>query len=81
MLLSKKRLEENYVLQIDGNDLKEVLMDMDGVLDLLTVVEGSEYYGKEDAGVFRSIRNSLQYTKDKLEDITKNANPIELELK
>ena len=69
------------MIQIDKNDLEDILMDLDGVLDLLTVVESSEYYEKQDSGVFHAIRNSLQYTKDRLEDITKNANPVELALK
>lgn len=69
------------MVQIDKNDLEDVLMDLDGILDLLTVVESSEYYEKQDAGVFHGIRNSLQYTKDRLEDITKNANSVELALK
>lgn len=69
------------MVQIDKNDLIEILIDMEGVLDLLTVVESSEYYEKQDAGVFRSIRNSVEYTKNKLENITKNANLVELALK
>ena len=69
------------MIQVDKNDLEEVLIDLDGVLDLLTVVESSEYYEKQDVNVFHAIRNSLQYTKDKLENVTKNANPVEFALK
>lgn len=81
MLSSPKKDGGNFMVQIDKNDLEDVLMDLDGILDLLTVVESSEYYEKQDAGVFHGIRNSLQYTKDRLEDITKNANSVELALK
>lgn len=67
------------MLQVDKNDLDEVLMDLNGMLDLLTVVEASEYYPKEDAGVFRSLRNSLEFTKDKFTNIVENAKEVKFQ--
>ena len=67
------------MLQVDRNDLDEILMDLNGMLDLLTVVEASEYYAKEDAGVFRSLRNSLEFTKDKFTNIVENAKEVKFQ--
>lgn len=65
------------MLQIDKNDLFEIEMDLDGMLNLLTVMESSEFYkGTGDSGVCRAIRNSLEHTKAKLNDVMSNAEEI-----
>ena len=43
MLWFAKIIGGGFMIQVDKNDLEEVLIDLDGVLDLLTVVESSEY--------------------------------------
>lgn len=44
---------------------------------MLIVIESSEYYNEEDAGVFRSVRNSIDFTKSKLDALIQNATETE----
>lgn len=59
---------------IDINDLKEVVQDLKGIEHLLISLESSEYYiGAESERLsFRAIRNSLEYTTNKLKKIIKS---------
>lgn len=52
------------------NQLDDVLMDLNGVLALLTVMESSDYYqNTTDDGVCRALRNSIELTRNKLSSI------------
>lgn len=64
------------MLEINKDDLLEIDMDLAGLMDLLTVIESSEYYTKEDSGVCRALRNSVETTKCKLNSIIDNAKEI-----
>ena len=66
------------MLQTCKNGLAEVLIDLEGILELLVVIEESRYYEEQDAGVFRAINNSLQYTREKLININKE---VDLKIK
>lgn len=62
------------MLQINEDDLRDVLNDIEGFSNLLTVVMGSEYYEHtEDVGVYLALRNSVDYTKDKLVHLIEKA--------
>lgn len=53
--------------QVNNDDLLEIKLDLDGMIDLLTVVESSEYYqNTSDKGVMRALRNSIELTRNKL---------------
>lgn len=68
------------MLHIDKNDLTEIEMDLDGILNLLTVMETSECYKDTgDSGVCRALRNSLEHTKDKLINIIETGKEIPFE--
>lgn len=63
-------------------DLKEILMDLDGVVALLTVMESSDYYkNTTDDGVCRALRNSIELTRNKLSNIVDNINEQNFESK
>lgn len=52
------------------NDLDEIVMDLSGMEDLLTLMASSEYYNDgPDAYVCRALRNSITETKRKLMDL------------
>ena len=59
------------IRKIDYDDLKEVLLDMQGIEVLLVHLETSEYFKliEQDVLIFRALRNNLEYTKDKLNEI------------
>ena len=59
------------MISVDRNDLEEIIVDLEGIVDLLMVVEESHYYEKQDANVFHAIKNSVQYSKIKLESVMK----------
>ena len=59
------------MIYIDRSELEEIMVDLEGIVDLLMVVEESRYYEKQDANVFHAIKNSVQYSKKKLELLTK----------
>lgn len=68
------------MLQIDKNDLTELEMDLDAMINLLTVIESSDFYKDTgDSGVCRALRNSLEYTKEKLSNIVETAKEIPFE--
>lgn len=67
------------MLQINKDDLLEIDMDLAGLIDLLVLLEASEYYTKEDSGVCRALRNSLECTKEKLFNIIEGAEDIPFE--
>ena len=57
------------MIQIQKDDLLEMQMDLTGLSNMLVVIESSEYYNEEDASIFRALRNSVDYTKRKLDNI------------
>lgn len=64
------------MIQLNKDDLLEIEMDLSGLMDLLTIMESSEYYTKEDSGICRALRNSIEFTKDKLNHIINEAEEI-----
>ena len=65
------------MIQLNEDDLLEIQMDLEGISNMLIVIESSEYYNEEDAGVFRSVRNSIDFTKSKLDALIQNAKETE----
>lgn len=62
------------MLHINEDDLRDVLIDIEGFSNLLTVVMASDYYeNTEDVGVYLALRNSVDYTKDKLVNLIENS--------
>ena len=61
------------MVQIQKDDLLEIQMDLAGILNMLVVIESSEYYNEEDASIIRALRNSIDFTKCKLDKIIENA--------
>lgn len=61
------------MIQLQKDDLLEIQMDLNGISNMLVVIEASEYYNQEDASIFRALRNSVDFTKDRLENLIKNA--------
>ena len=61
--------------EVDYDDLMEVLLDIKGINAVIEHLETSEYLKMtdEDALVFRTLRNNLEHTKDKLKGIMDNA--------
>ena len=59
--------------QVDFDELFEIIEDLKGIEALLLHVEASEYFkgAEEDTIVFRAIRNSLEHTEKKLNDLLK----------
>lgn len=57
-------------MEVRRSDLEDILMDLGAMGDLLTVMAASDYYnGTKEDNVCRALRNSLDYTKGKLEKI------------
>ena len=48
-------------------------MDLEGISNMFVVIEASEYYKEEDRGVFRCVRNSIDFTKYKLDSLIASA--------
>ena len=44
-------------------------MDLEGISNMLIVIKSSEYYREEDRGIFRGVRNSIDFTKSKLDNL------------
>lgn len=59
--------------QIEYDDMYEIIQDLKGIKVLLLHVEASEYFkgAEEDTIVLRAVRNSLEYTEEKLSDLLK----------
>ena len=58
---------------VSCNDLNEVVMDLRGMEDLLTLMASSEYYSNSpDAYICRALCNSITETKRKLMDMMGN---------
>ena len=64
------------MIQMNKDDLLEISMDLNGIMDLLTVMESSEYYTNGDAGICRALRNSIQFTIAKLNHIINEAKEV-----
>lgn len=58
------------MLQVDYNDLDDIRLDIEGFIDTLTILEASNY--KEDTGVFRTLRNSIETIQKKLNTIMRD---------
>lgn len=65
------------MIHLNEDDLLEIQMDLEGISNMLVVIESSEYYKEEDTGVFRSIRNSIDFTKSKLDALIQTAKETE----
>lgn len=61
------------MIQLNKDDLLEIQMDLNGISNMLVVIEASEYYNQEDAGIYRALRNSVDFTKSRLEELIENA--------
>ena len=61
--LDKHTFEANKTLEIQRDELESVIIDLQSLSDLLTVIESADYY--EDM-VCRSLKNNIEYIKDKL---------------
>lgn len=56
--------------RVSCNDLNEVVMDLRGMEDLLTLMASSEYYSDSpDAYICRALCNNITETKRKLMDM------------
>ena len=69
--------EITNMIHLNEDDLLEIQMDLEGISNMLVVIESSEYYTEEDTGVFRSIRNSIDFTKGKLDALIQTAKETE----
>ena len=65
------------MIQLNKDDLSEIQMDLNGISNLLVVIEASEYYTEEDKGVFRTIRNCVDYTKTKFDNLIESSEETE----
>ena len=65
------------MIHLNEDDLLEIQMDLEGISNMLVVIESSEYYSEQDIGVFRSVRNSIDFIKSKLDALTQNSTEIE----
>ena len=55
---------------VSCNDLNEIVMDLRGMEDLLTLMESSKYYSDNpDVYICRALCNSITETKRKLMDM------------
>ena len=61
------------MIQLNKDDLLEIQMDLNGISNMLVVIESSEYYNQEDASIYRALRNSVDFTKSRLEELIENA--------
>lgn len=61
------------MIQLSKDDLLEIQMDLEGISNMLVVIESSEYYREEDRGIFRGVRNSIDFTKSKLVNLIESA--------
>lgn len=57
------------MIQLSKDALLEIQMDLEGISNMLIVIESSEYYREEDRGIFRGVRNSIDFTKSKLDNL------------
>lgn len=57
--------------EVDYDDLLDIVMDMQGIEVLLVYLEGSEYFKefKEDRLMLRAIRNSVEQTKGRVNQL------------
>lgn len=65
------------MIQLNKDDLLEIQMDLSGIFNMLVVIEASDYYAEEDTGIFRTLRNSIDITKNKLDNLIENAESVE----
>lgn len=64
------------MIQIQKDDLLEIQMDLTGISNMLVVIESSEYYNEEDVSIVRALRNSIDFTKSKLDKLIENAKEV-----
>lgn len=57
------------MIQLNKDVLLEIQMDLNGISSMLVVIEASEYYSEEDKSVFRAIRNCIDCTKNKFDNL------------
>ena len=62
------------MIQLNKDDLLEIQMDLIGISSMLVVIEASEYYIEEDKGIFRTVRNNIDFTKSKLDNLLESSN-------
>lgn len=61
------------MIQLNKDVLLEIQMDLKGISSMLVVIEASEYYSEEDKSVFRAIRNCIDCTKNKFDNLIESA--------
>ena len=61
--LDKNALGEKETLEIQKNELESVVIDLLSLSDMLNVIEESDHYNDM---VCRSLKNNIEYIKDKL---------------
>lgn len=62
-----KKLWEVSMVQVSSVDLEDIKMDLEGMINLLTVMASSEYYKNSgEAGICRILSNSIKHTNEKL---------------
>lgn len=61
------------MIQLNKDDLLEIQRDLSGISNMLVEIESSEYYNQEDASIYRALRNSVDFTQSRLEELIENA--------
>ena len=61
------------MILLNKDDLLEIEMDLSGIANMLVVIEASEYYTEEDKSVFRTVRNCIECTKSKFNNLIESA--------
>ena len=61
------------MIQLNKDDLLEIQMDLNGISNMLVVIEASEYYTEEDKSVFRTVRNCIDCTKNKFDNLIESS--------
>lgn len=64
------------MVQFYKEDLLEIQMDLDGISNLLVALETSEVSTKEDVGIYRALRNSIDFTKGRLDELIQNVEEV-----
>lgn len=62
------------MIRLNKDDLLEIQMDLIGISSMLVVIGASEYYTEEDKGVFRTVRNNIDFTKSQLDNLLESSN-------
>lgn len=64
------------MIKVNKDDLLEIQMDLDGISNLLLIMETAEVYSNEDKSICRALRNGIDFTRVKLEDLIQNAKEL-----